>query len=186
MKNTNPSFAGPTRRQRRRLISLRRFNKNDEGAAAIEFAIVAPVFFMMLFGILETAWMYTTNRILSVAVDQVARQIKTGQIRGNISAADFQNSLCNAGSMRILDCGRLVVDVQNMTDFAPRGNDFDSEGNLNTTNFGFQPGGRQTINVVRAYYMYDPFINWTAFGVDAWIDGKSALGATAAFRTEPF
>ena len=35
--------------------ALRRFRRNRRGSAAVEFALVAPMFFALLFAIIETA-----------------------------------------------------------------------------------------------------------------------------------
>jgi Flp pilus assembly protein TadG len=37
---------------------FRRFGRNRRGSAAVEFALIAPVFFALLFAILETAIMF--------------------------------------------------------------------------------------------------------------------------------
>jgi Flp pilus assembly protein TadG len=46
------------------------FDQNDQGTAAIEFAIVAPVFFLMLFGIICFAMLFGTyNAIQQISAD---------------------------------------------------------------------------------------------------------------------
>ena len=47
-----PSPAVPTASLKK---TLRRFRRNRRGSAAVEFALVAPVFFALLFAIIETA-----------------------------------------------------------------------------------------------------------------------------------
>ena len=37
---------------------LRRFRRNRRGSAVVEFALVAPMFFALLFAIIETALMF--------------------------------------------------------------------------------------------------------------------------------
>jgi Flp pilus assembly protein TadG len=49
------SFAAPTASARN---LLRRFGRNRKGSAAVEFALVAPVFIGLLFAIVETAIMF--------------------------------------------------------------------------------------------------------------------------------
>ena len=46
---------------------LLRFGKRDEGAAAVEFAIVAAPFIAMLFAILETALVFFAGQTLETA-----------------------------------------------------------------------------------------------------------------------
>ena len=58
---------------------LRRFRRNRGGSAAIEFALVAPVFFALLFAIIETAVMFFASQVLETIAQESARMILTGQ-----------------------------------------------------------------------------------------------------------
>ena len=55
------------------------FFKAQGGAIAVEFAFVAPVFFMFLFGIIEGGIMFFGQAALMNSVQDAARQIRTGQ-----------------------------------------------------------------------------------------------------------
>ena len=43
---------------------LRRFRRNRRGSAAVEFALVAPIFFGLLFAILELAMVFFASQVL--------------------------------------------------------------------------------------------------------------------------
>ena len=43
---------------------LRRFRRNRGGSAAVDFALVAPVFFALLFGILESGLLFFADQTL--------------------------------------------------------------------------------------------------------------------------
>ena len=43
---------------------LRRFRRNRRGSAAVEFALVAPLFFALLFAIIETAIVFFAGQVL--------------------------------------------------------------------------------------------------------------------------
>jgi len=43
---------------------LRRFRRNRGGSAVVEFALVAPLFFALLFAIIETALMFFASQVL--------------------------------------------------------------------------------------------------------------------------
>jgi Flp pilus assembly protein TadG len=60
---------------------LRRFGRNRKGSAAVEFALVAPVFIGLLFAIVETAIMFFGSQILETVTQESARQIMTGRPR---------------------------------------------------------------------------------------------------------
>lgn len=55
------------------------FLKNARGAAAIEFAFVGPIFFVLLFSMVETGWLMVRSSALDNAVSQTARLIYTGK-----------------------------------------------------------------------------------------------------------
>ena len=56
----------------------RRFLRNEEGAIALEFAIVAPVFFAIVFSIFEAGWMMTKVMMLEMALDKTVRELRVG------------------------------------------------------------------------------------------------------------
>jgi len=60
-------------------ILLRRFRRNRRGSAALQFALVAPVFFALLFAIIETAIMFFATQLLETYTQQAARLVLTGQ-----------------------------------------------------------------------------------------------------------
>lgn len=67
----------PASRKEKR--ALRSMLRNRSGAAALEFAIVAPVFLALIFSTFEVGWFYFVNSSLDGAVTNAARMIRTGQ-----------------------------------------------------------------------------------------------------------
>ena len=59
--------------------ALRRFRRNRRGSAAVEFALVAPVFFALLFAIIETAIVFFAGQVLETVSQDCAALIMTGQ-----------------------------------------------------------------------------------------------------------
>ena len=53
--------------------ALRRFRRNRRGSAAVEFALVAPVFFALLFAIIETAIVFFAGQVLETITQNSAR-----------------------------------------------------------------------------------------------------------------
>ncbi len=75
----------------RRAAALRsaRWRRRDErGSAAIEFAIIAPVFFFLMFVIAETALIFIAEQVMDNAVFETARLIRTGQVQDSQHVAD--------------------------------------------------------------------------------------------------
>src|SRR3954449_7778365 len=59
--------------------ALRRFRRNRRGSSAVEFALVAPVFFALLFAIIETAIVFFASQVLETITQDSARFVQTGQ-----------------------------------------------------------------------------------------------------------
>jgi len=70
--------------------ALRRFRRNRRGSAAVEFALVAPVFFALLFAIIETALVFFAGQVLETGVQDSGRLLFTNQSNcAGMSQADF-------------------------------------------------------------------------------------------------
>jgi Flp pilus assembly protein TadG len=60
-------------RQTSRRTSLARFTAHEQGSSALEFALVCPVFFMMLFGLFEFGWALHCGASVRAAVTKEIR-----------------------------------------------------------------------------------------------------------------
>src|ERR1700709_370917 len=94
--------------------ALRRFRRNRRGSAAVEFALVAPVFFALLFAIIETAIVFFAGQVLETVTQDSARMIMTGQAQtASYSQSDFKNNVVCPKIIVLFDCsGGISVDVQ--------------------------------------------------------------------------
>jgi Flp pilus assembly protein TadG len=67
----------------------------EDGSVAVEFAIIAPVFFFLMFVIAETALVFVAEQVMDNAVFETARLIRTGQAQNaDMSSDDFKNEVC--------------------------------------------------------------------------------------------
>ena len=67
-----------------------------KGSAMIEFAMIAPVFFVLLLGIVENGIIYFASSTLQYATDNAARYIRTGQAQAaNTTQAQLRTRICN-------------------------------------------------------------------------------------------
>src|SRR3712207_8656069 len=86
--------------RRRSPWTLRRFRKDQDGATAVEFGLIAVPFLGLLFAIVETALMFWSTQVLETAVANASRTIYTGQFQGtnDQNAADigakFKKEVC--------------------------------------------------------------------------------------------
>jgi len=67
---------------------FRRLRINDRGAAVIEFAIIAPVLLLILFGILELGYRFYLQAVLQGAVQKAARDSTIEGGGANIDTID--------------------------------------------------------------------------------------------------
>lgn len=58
---------------------IRRFNKNNDGTSAVEFALILPVFLLLLFGTIEIAMVMFTLSLAEGGLREAARFGVTGQ-----------------------------------------------------------------------------------------------------------
>ena len=171
-----------------RIRTVRRFTRAKDGAAAVEFAIVATPFLAMMFAIMETALIFFASQTLETAVADSARLIMTGQAQTqNYDATAFKTQVCNR-IKGLFDCaGGLQVDVKKYSAFGSVDNSkpLDANGNLKT-DFGYQPGGPGDIVVVRLMYQFPVYASLLGFNLSDMAGGKRLVMATAAFRNEPY
>jgi Flp pilus assembly protein TadG len=167
---------------------LSRRLRNSSGSAAIEFAFVAPVFFMILLGIIEGGVMFFGQAALMNSTQDAARLIRTGQAQGAMNQAGFTTQICN-GISALLSCANLQVDVQNYPTGFTTGQTAptDANGNLLSGQNRYNTGGPCDVVIVRAFYKYiivTPVI--TSFLAGKTGNDFNYLTAAAAFRNEPY
>jgi Flp pilus assembly protein TadG len=171
---------------------LRRFRRARRGSAAVEFALVMPPFFLLIFGLAEVGMMGFAQTSLNYAVAETARQIRTGQAQlDGVSESDIHDQLCSElNTFMMLTCeGNAYLDVSRFDSFTSAGDGVESpieDGEFQGDGFGYAPGAASDIVVVRAYYrwkimtpMFEPMFANAG-------NGERILVSTMMFRNEPF
>lgn len=166
------------------------FVRGRDGATAIEFAMIAPLFFGFLFAILETGTLFLRATALEAGVEEAKRVTMTGQIAGSGNAtmqeAAFRTAFCNQVSW-IISCDDVKFDVRAFTTFgvAAMPNPINA-GVFNPTGLQFNPGQPCQIVVIRAYYETKSVTGFIRNDVANLGNGNVLLGGSAAFKNEPF
>jgi hypothetical protein len=189
----------------------RRMRANaTRGSAAIEFAFIAPVFFALLLGIIETGIMYFSQFALQNATLQAARTIRTGNAQavsyagaarcaggsggsgaGGAYASSlewFKDQIC-CGISTVMSCANLHVKVQNYAGgFGGAGfaNTTDANGNYLPVADGYSPGNACDVVLVRATYSWTvvtPGLSWFLVNMAG---NAHMLSSTFTFRNEPY
>jgi Flp pilus assembly protein TadG len=170
-------------------LGLRRFARAQEGAAAIEFGLVAVPFLAILFAIMETAFVFFAGQSLEFAVAQSGRLIMTGQAdAAGYNQTTYKNAVC-ASVVALFDCqNKLYVSVQNYTKFANASTSppYDSSGQLDTSKMVYQPGNPGDVVVVSFYYQWPIYVSLLSNNLSNQSGKNRLLVATSVFRNEPY
>jgi Flp pilus assembly protein TadG len=166
----------------------RRFVRRQDGSAAVEFALVAAPFLALTFAILETAIVFFAGQTLEATAADAARLIMTGQAQtGGFSQADFKTAVC-ARVYGLFDCANgMTVDVKTYSSFSAVNNTSPIvNGQLDTSNITYSPGGPGCIEVVKLYYQWPIYVTMFSDNLTNLNGNQRLLVATSVFRNEPY
>lgn len=166
---------------------LRRFVRQKDGSAAVEFALVATPFLALLFAIIETAMVFFAGQTLEAAAADSARLIMTGEAQSKgFSKSDFKTQVCNR-IYGLFDCsGGLYVDVKSYSSFASVNTANPVTNKTFNTTTTYSPGTVGDIVVVSLYYQWPIYVSMLGNNLDNLNGGKRLLAATSVFRVEPY
>lgn len=178
--------------------ALGRFRSNRRGSAAVEFALVAPMFFALLFAILETALVFLASQVLENITFNSARILLTGQAQtGTVTTCQTTPGValaCDQTTFKayvcsqipaLFDCSKLFVDVVSTTSFGALSlTDYGDSCSFNPSGVQYSPGTSGQVVVVRLFYQWPLVV--TGLGYNIGCSNKRLLVATAAFKNEPF
>ncbi|TAK47506.1 MAG: pilus assembly protein [Xanthobacteraceae bacterium] len=168
--------------------TFRAFRRDQNGATAVEFALVVTPFLALLFAIIESAIVFFASQVLETAAQDSARMIMTGQVQAaNFTAAQFKDNVCSR-IYGLFDCANGVyVDVKSYSAFSNVSITNPVDGNKNfVNNFTYQPGSAGDIVVMRLFYQYPVFVSLMGYNLADINGGYRLISATVAFRNEPF
>ena len=182
----------------KKLRQARSRKYGQKGATAVEFALIATPFLMLLFGIFEVMMIFFVQTTLEAAIAEEARKIKTGQAQSTtapITQSQFKANVC-ARMMGLADCSnRLFVMVQNQPTTGTLPTPY-ADGVLTPGSAADEPyeaTAAEAIVVVRGYYVWplltpglsSAYKNFTPSGGSLGSNNR-VLAAASAFRNEPF
>jgi Flp pilus assembly protein TadG len=157
--------------------ALRRFARQQDGSAAIEFGLVAVPFLALTFAIIESALVFFAGQTLEAAAAASARY----------SATTFKTAVCNQ-IFGLFDCANGVyVDVKSYANFAAISTSQPiANGKLDTSNMTYSPGGPGSIVVVSLYYQWPIYVSLLSNNLQNLTGNYHLLAATNVFRNEPY
>jgi Flp pilus assembly protein TadG len=175
--------------RRRGLVA--RFVANRRGVTAIEFGVLIFPFSLLLFAILETCISFAGQQVLANAADDVARQIRTGQIKAaNLSEVKLKQLICaDLDAIVASGCPGLVVDLRQYATFAEAANvkiKYTADHDIDTTGFAVAPGPSMSKNMLRVFYKWPVMIDFMRKYASNLKGGKTLHFASVTWQNEPF
>lgn len=164
------------------------WRKNEDGATAVEFAMIATPFFILVFAIIEVGAVLFTSTMLENAVLETSRQIRTGQAQeAQMTVDEFEDQICAHISF-IADCDRIELDVQVFDGFIgmDQSTPLTDDNDLDSSGFGFEMGGAGDIVLVRIFYKWPLFIPSVSSAFANLKDNQRLITAATVFRNEPY
>ena len=173
----------------RRVEIFTRFHAAQNGATAVEFALIAPAFLAMIFAILQTTIFLFAQQTLQNAAVQAGRMFMTGSAQtSGLTQASFNSDVCPMVSA-LFTCSKLQINVAAYSSFSSASTVapslYNSSGQLQTTGT-YSTGSPGTIMVVQLAYP------WPIIGLPIGsLMPNSGYGTTeimgvTAFRVEPY
>lgn len=173
---------------------LSRFLHDTSGSTAIEFAKLAIPFAALTFAILETCISFAGQQVVANATDNLARQLRTGQIKAaDLTEASLRKLICDQIEVIVATgCPGLEVDLRTRPTFAQlaalplplTGSGEDRE--IDTQNIEFEPGLSMEKNMLRVLYPWPVMTDLMRERLSNLKGHKTLLFATATWQNEPF
>ena len=169
---------------------LSRFLHQGDGTTAIEFALVAVPFVMLVVAIREIAVTCTANSVMLGATQDAVRAVRTGQVQV-ISDPDeaesfFREQICNHIPIKLVDCNAIQFTVEVLDAFSEANTtaQVDDDGNLADDSLEF--GDAEDVVMVNVLY-YHPMLTPLMGAILSDSPGnRKLMTATFVFQTEPY
>lgn len=165
-----------------RIVERRRFRRDERGATAVEFALIAPLLFFSLLSLVEIGMLGMISSGLDNAVIDAARRIRTGRDDGATTGADFKSQICTKMGGSVSACmSRLTISVQKFPKF------YDANQVAAAQPAGqFDKGGPGDIVLVKANYRWPLMTPFLATAYHRASAMEVTVASRVAFKNEPY
>ena len=197
----------PISRSLRRYFSMpkivRRFNNDEKGVTAVEFAFVAGPFFLIISSIIEVSIFLFASQYLETSIDNIARDIRTGNLQSAVqeqisNQADlpadqqksyeelFKEQFC-AEIVALFECDGILVQVTTAGQFSGLSGLPDPvDGAFDPDDFSTQDVGSGQIFKVHAIYEWPVYTNYVGKSFISPGNDSIYINVTAVVRAEQF
>ncbi len=172
--------------------SLRRFLRQRDGSATVEFVIMFPLVISMLMMGAEAGLTSVQRIALERAVDITVREVRLGNLGQNTSHDAFRTMVCDNERTRLLsNCEeRLLVEMRrvngNNWGFLSQQADCIDLADEVAPVTPFTVGEGNSVMILRACYLVRPLFPTTSLGLQLPLDGSGmyALRTSTGFVNE--
>ncbi|MGX9142142.1 TadE/TadG family type IV pilus assembly protein [Mesorhizobium sp. 128a] len=174
----------------------RRFLGDRRGSTAMEFAMLAIPFALLVFAILESCISFAGQEVMANITDDIARQVRTGQLKpADLTGTKLRDRIC--GRLEIMvakTCPGLLVDLREYPTFADaatagfkivNGEIVLTQG-TNSMSFAVTPGLAESKNMLRVFYKWPVMTDFMAKSMANLKDGNTLHFASVTWQNEPF
>jgi hypothetical protein len=159
------------------------------GASAVEFALVVPMLFAVIFSTFEAGWLMTQTIMLDHALDRTVRELRTGRLDG-ASSAMVKASICE-GAVVLVDCETALtlemIPIHSQADYPADGARCIDRATPIAPVLRYTGGARSEQVFVRACFVVSTMTPLLGLGLALPKDGTGAyrIVAKSAFANEP-
>lgn len=154
---------------------FKRLRRDERGATAVEFALVAPILFILTLGVIEAGALLTASSALEAAVHEGARAGITGFAPDGVTRAAYVENTIRQHAGSFLDSSQIQISAQVFNSFA----EMQSNPTGGTSGYG---GSGQIV-------LYTVSFNWqflSGYGAQIFSVPSVNLQSSLAVRNEPF
>ena len=173
---------------------LRKLRKDKGGVAAIEFAMLFPIFLALSFFILESSWYFTRVIMFDNSVRQLTKDIYINSVgTSGLTATDLEKQICDNFFLSGPDCEtNLVLELTEVVGLTTLPTDeaecisFDADNQVVRPVVGFNVGIETSTIFLRACYSTEFFFPGLGFALRvATTDNRHNIISSTAFVNEP-
>jgi len=178
----------------RLLSKLRSLRRDENGATAVEFAIVATPFMMFILGLIGCAFYFFIMSSIEKGMDQASRLVRTGQaVTQKLTVNQFRQSICT-GAGPWINCNNLQIYAQAANSWSSNIQPYTCLGNTANLSQLMKPtdliaiytGTASQIVIVTTCYKWDFTAKLPLFKFGNAPDGSMMMQTSTAFRSEPY
>jgi Flp pilus assembly protein TadG len=166
--------------------------RDERGATAVEFGLLAIPFFGIVMAILETSLIFLSGQVLESAVNDASRAIRTGQVQQtNQTIDDFRANICNRLYGLFRDCSGLHIRVVELGGFESISFvtpvDWNCETDCDwTEDETWSPGVGKSVVLVQVHYKFPVMLQVGSLGMANLPNNLRLMGTATVFQNEPF